>query len=167
MKPLLLASVVLALRAVRRTEDPQPFLALDSGGHTARWAVLFLKGDRELVSISEDKTVRIWDVISGDPDPDDPRPDRTRPRRQAVRGGPVPRWQADGRGRPGAAGHRQCRRVYIVSLADGTLLQKLTGHKEVIFSMSVSADGQRIASGSAVTTASASGTWPRSEPSTS
>src|SRR5688500_8724617 len=65
---VLSASLLLALVGAANAPASQPFLALDAGGHTARgWSVLFTPGDRELVSVSEDKTVRIWDVISGEP----------------------------------------------------------------------------------------------------
>ena len=45
-----------------------PILVLDSGGHTSMvWKVLFTPDGKELVSVSDDKTVRFWDVASGEP----------------------------------------------------------------------------------------------------
>ena len=45
-----------------------PILVLDSGGHTSIvWKVLFTPDGKELISVSDDKTVRFWDVASGEP----------------------------------------------------------------------------------------------------
>ena len=41
---------------------------LDAGGHTARVRkVLFTPDGRELITVSDDKTIRVWDVASGEP----------------------------------------------------------------------------------------------------
>ena len=46
----------------------KPILVLDAGGHTARvWKVLFTPDGRELITVSDDKTIRVWDVASGEP----------------------------------------------------------------------------------------------------
>ena len=45
-----------------------PILVLDSGGHTSNvWKVLFTPDGKELISVSDDKTIRFWDVASGVP----------------------------------------------------------------------------------------------------
>ena len=45
-----------------------PILVLDSGGHTSNvWKVLFTPDGKELISVSDDKTIRFWDVASGEP----------------------------------------------------------------------------------------------------
>ena len=45
-----------------------PILVLDSGGHTSTvWKVLFTPDGKELISVSDDKTIRFWDVASGEP----------------------------------------------------------------------------------------------------
>jgi len=55
------------VRAESSPADP-PRLALDAGGHTAMGRnVLFTPDGQELISVSEDKTIRVWDVSSGEP----------------------------------------------------------------------------------------------------
>jgi WD40 repeat protein len=52
-------------------QDPSaqaPTLVIDTGGHTSRVnRLVFTPDGKELISVSEDKTVRTWDVASGDP----------------------------------------------------------------------------------------------------
>lgn len=46
--------------------NPQAMLALDAGGHLSRVNdVLFTPDQSKLVSVSEDKTIRVWDVAQG------------------------------------------------------------------------------------------------------
>src|SRR5271157_6457361 len=60
---LAFSSVVLA------ADTPEkPILVLDSGGHTSSVKkVLFTPDGKELISVSNDKTIRFWDVASGEP----------------------------------------------------------------------------------------------------
>ena len=52
----------------RNRRRPPPILVLDSGGHTSIvWKVLFTPDGKELISVSDDKTIRFWDVASGEP----------------------------------------------------------------------------------------------------
>ena len=45
-----------------------PVLVIDSGGHTSLVKkVLFTPDGRELISVSDDNTIRFWDVASGEP----------------------------------------------------------------------------------------------------
>src|SRR4051794_18661467 len=46
----------------------KPVLVLDAGGHTARIRqVLWTPDGKELITVSEDKTVRTWDAATGEP----------------------------------------------------------------------------------------------------
>lgn len=57
------ASFALADDAIEK-----PILVLDAGGHTAKVCkVLFTPDGRELITVSDDKTIRLWDVPSGEP----------------------------------------------------------------------------------------------------
>ena len=47
--------------------NQKPVLVLDTGGHTSFvWKVLFSPDGKELISVSSDKTIRTWDVASGE-----------------------------------------------------------------------------------------------------
>nr|VFJ63282.1 MAG: WD40 repeat [Candidatus Kentron sp. FW] len=57
----------LLLSPPARALDPEPQLVIDSGGHKAKiWDVLFTPDGRQLISVSDDKTIRIWDTGSGE-----------------------------------------------------------------------------------------------------
>ena len=46
----------------------EPILVLDTGGHIGRvMTVLFTPDGKQLISVSHDKTIRTWDVITGTP----------------------------------------------------------------------------------------------------
>jgi WD40 repeat protein len=68
MRRFALLCLCLALPAAAAAEGvrDKPFLALDAGGHTARvWKVLFTPDGKQVVTVSDDKTVRLWDVNTG------------------------------------------------------------------------------------------------------
>jgi WD40 repeat protein len=73
--PLLLLVLAAAARAQdlpqpepsAEVETLKPQLTLETGGHTAAVLMLFFSADgRQLVSVSEDHTVRFWDVETGE-----------------------------------------------------------------------------------------------------
>src|SRR5271157_4535646 len=65
--PLLLGLAFSSVALAADTPE-KPILVLDSGGHTAIVAkVLFTRDGKQLISVSWDKTIRVWDVASGAP----------------------------------------------------------------------------------------------------
>src|SRR4051812_29492161 len=72
MRRLCLGLVLLAITSSACAQDApersnSPTLVLDSGGHTAHVSkVLFTPGGQEVISVSYDKTIRVWDVDSGE-----------------------------------------------------------------------------------------------------
>jgi WD40 repeat protein len=125
----------------------RPMLVLDPGGHTAFVKHVFLTPEADrVISVSEDKSVRVWDVLSGEtvftvrlpagPDIEGTpfgaalSPDG---KRLAVGGFPLVR----GRNIP----------IYELSVGNGELLSVTSGAREVIRSLHYSADGKQIAVG--------------------
>src|SRR5277367_2840119 len=70
MRRIGLILIWLAIAPAARADDAteKPILVLDAGGHTALVRkVLFTPDGRELITVSDDKTIRVWDVASGEP----------------------------------------------------------------------------------------------------
>jgi len=127
--------------------SPKPMLVLDPGGHSAIVAqVAFTPDGSHLVSFSHDKTIRIWDVFTGEPlrvlrpaigpgrqgmlyagavSPD--------AERVAVGGLVVPKGNQSN--------------IYVISLASGQIERVLAGHTSAVFALAFSPDGSLLASG--------------------
>ncbi|NQT11959.1 MAG: WD40 repeat domain-containing protein, partial [Planctomycetes bacterium] len=131
----------------------KPLLVLDPGGHTAIVSqVCFTPDGRSLVSVSHDKTIRVWDVATGEP---------LRVLRPPIGpGGQGMLYAAavspDGR-LLAAAGlvvsSRTQSSIYLISLDAGRIERVLTGHTHAIFALEFSRDGRLLASGGADKTA--------------
>jgi len=128
---------------------------LDSGGHTSSvWKVLFTPDGKRLISVSDDKTIRFWDVASGEP---------IRVLRPPIGPGPEGKLYAaalspDGRtlavggwGLKDAIGS-----IYLISTTRGRIERVLKGHTNAINSLAfaVPPEGRLLlASGSGDNTA--------------
>ena len=160
LAPLSSASIRVALRfslltlvaalwgpaATAAEPSGEPLLVLDPGGHTAVVAqVQFTPDGSRLVSVSHDKTIRVWDVATGETlrvlrPPMGPggqgvlyagalSPDG---RTLAVAGLIVP---LDNRSY-----------VYLISLESGQIERVLAGHADAVFALEFSRDGKLLAS---------------------
>nr|VFJ73302.1 MAG: WD40 repeat [Candidatus Kentron sp. FW] len=144
----------LLLSPPTRALDAEPQLVIDSGGHKAVINdVLFTPDGRQLISVSDDKTIRIWDTGSGE---------LLRTLRGQMGAGddgklfagalsPDGRWLAVG-GKTGNPNDRWIRLIDLEAPPD-TPLRLLKGHTNVILGLAFSPDGQRLLSGSADKTA--------------
>lgn len=127
----------------------KPVLVLNAGGHTARvWKVLFSRDGKELISVSDDKTIRFWDVATGD---------TLRVLRPPIRIGVQGMLNAaalapDGKtlavGGVGFASDNWGGNIYMLSLATGQIERVLTGHERAIFALAFDSAGKRLISGS-------------------
>ncbi len=149
---ILIASEWTGARAQETQRADKPILVLDAG-HTATVnEVLFSRDDKELLTFSEDKTIRVWDVASGE---------LLRTLRLPIGIGSEGKLYAaalDSAGTTlavGGAGFADNKwgNIYILSLASGRIERVLTGHEASIFSLAFSSDGRRLISGSADQTA--------------
>jgi WD40 repeat protein len=144
---LVLLAWAVAACAFAADEPAKPFLVLDTGGHTgAVTRVLFTADGKELITVSHDKTVRVWDVATG----------------ECLRvlwlpRGPALEGQLNGAalapdGRLLAVGGIGLQEkeswVYLIDLPTGQIQRTLKGHTQAISALAFSSDGRWLASGS-------------------
>jgi WD40 repeat protein len=146
--------VLLMGTAGAQTAD-KPQLMLDTGGHMAMIkGIAFTPDGRQLVSASNDKTIRVWDLASG-------KTVRT------IRGESAPgqagkvfamalspdgKWLAAGGWTyPECKG--RCGEIRLYEFASGKLVALLKGHTNVVLGLAFSPDGSRLISGSGDNTA--------------
>ncbi len=128
------------------TKTP-PILSLETGGHTAvcQW-LGFTPDGNQLVSVGDDKVVRIWNVS------DPARPQLARSIRLPIGYGyngriyrgalsPDGRWLA-------VSGYPNQWGIRILDLASGELAGLLFGHEDTIGALAFSSDGRWLISGS-------------------
>ena len=127
---------------------PQRILALDAGGHTGGIYKLIPNayGD-QLISVSYDKTIRLWDLQTGEP---------IRVLRPPVDRGALGVIAAAALSPQGdllaVGGYRALTPIYdhrirLISLASGETVRLLKGHQYMVFDIAFSPDGKRLASG--------------------
>ncbi len=143
---LLVATVLVTNGITNPAVGEVPRLVLDAGGHTALVRkVLFTPDAQKLITVSEDKTIRFWDVATGEP-------------LRVLR--PPSRESEDGMlfaaaispdGKTLAVGGLSFDEsdpcIYLISLADEQIVRSLKGHEYQILDLSFSADGRRLISG--------------------
>ncbi len=125
----------------------RPVPTLDTGGHVARvWKVLFTPDGGRLVTVSEDKTVRVWDVKSG-------ATARTlRPPFGPAKEGTLYAAALSPDGNTLAIGGISAGTapgsIYLINLATGRLDRELQGHNSSVVSLDFARVGCRLCSGS-------------------
>ncbi|MBU8543838.1 MULTISPECIES: caspase family protein [Roseomonadaceae] len=145
---LLLLLLLTAMAGAARAQDPpqQPFLRVEAAAHTAPVARLATDAvGRVLASVSDDKTLRLWDLPEGT-------------LRAVLRPPIAPEAEGelyavaltpDGRrafvaGYTGAAWDRSFA-IYLFDTATGRMLARLPGLPAPVQHLAVSADGTRLA----------------------
>lgn len=146
---LALTTPVFAQDQPDKPNQPEkPFLVLDTGGHT-QWVlkIIFSANAKELFTVSQDNTVRVWDVASGQL----LRVLRLPPGADGMARLHTAALSPDGKtlavgGFADAA--RKDSPIYLVSLASGGIERVLRGHTGGIFALAFTPDGKQLASGS-------------------
>ena len=143
MKKLLLFFLVIPLIYTGVFAAESPILEIDTGGHKAKINdVIFARDGRHLISASDDKTVRVWDVETGEivriirgqiGEGDEGKifaaalsPDN----RMLAVGGYPSRWG-----------------IRLIDFQTGKVIRLLKGHTNVIFDIAFSPDGSQLISG--------------------
>ena len=133
--------------AMLATELPavSPTLVLDAGGHTAAVnRVVWTRDGDSLISVSNDKTIRLWDVANGE---------SVRVLRLPIGPGPSGMLNAAAISPDGAflavAGYEkegQDHGIFLIGLPSGKLRHVLRGHSNVVLDLQFSRDGRWLAS---------------------
>jgi WD40 repeat protein len=141
-----LVVALLCCRPLAAAEAGRVYLALDPGGHTGMiWDACFLSGHDEVVTVAADKTIRVWDLPTGQ---------TTRVLRPPVGPGtdgvligatvsPNARTLAVTSMGTGKVRYP----IYLISLLSGRIRRVLTGHEKNGNMVAFSPDGRRLVSG--------------------
>jgi WD40 repeat protein len=149
MKRLVALFLLAAVPAAGSAQDHfnQPYLVPNTSGHTSLVnRLLFTPDGKQLVSVSSDKTIRVWDVGRGA---------TVRVLRPPVGKGKEGELFAadlspDGKtlavGGVPAGNGRFGYPIYLIDLAGGRIERTLLGHRNTILGLAFSPDGKRLAS---------------------
>ncbi|OJJ20572.1 hypothetical protein BKI52_19150 [marine bacterium AO1-C] len=143
----LICGIWLISLTVNAQSDPK--LVLESQGHSARiWDVAFTPNGRNLITVSDDKSIRIWNTSTGE---------LKRTLRGQIGDGSEGKMYALALSRDGrylAVGGflsykgRGSGNIRIIDLKSNRQIATLRGHTNVVHSLSFSRDGKYLASGS-------------------
>jgi WD40 repeat protein len=126
----------------------QPILRIDSQGHMDTiTGIMFADNDNKLISVSKDKTIRIWDIETGYSKLICGQIDKEKDGMlYAAALSPDNQYLA-------VTGYPRKFGIRIIDLSQKQVVQVLSGHSNVVNSLNFSNDGKRLISGSSDNTA--------------
>ncbi len=138
--------VVLILPAVALAQEKadKPILVLNTGGHTdSITRLMFTPDGEQLVSVSKDRTIRLWDIVRGE------GLGVLRPPIGPGRAGTLYAAALSPNGEILATGgiglETDKPPIYLVRLGTGRIERLLMGHAGTIIGVAFSPDGKRLA----------------------
>jgi WD40 repeat protein len=149
---LILSLLVLMTTSVGgQDSSAKPQLVLDAGGHTAAVNKVRFLGNDHLLSVSDDKTVRLWSVRTGE------TLDVLRLPIGSGRSGALYALALSPDGRMLAVGGYESdgnnHGIFLINLHDRRIIEVLRGHTNVIIDLAFSRNSRWLASASADKTA--------------
>ena len=138
--------LAVATDSISWGQEEVPVLALDAGGHTAIVnKLMFTPDGEELISVSDDKTVRFWDVASGQTSRIFRPPIGAGSEGMVYAGALSPKGEtlAVAGYAPGSENP-----VYLIDVTEERITRLLIGHENVVQDLAFSADGRFLVSGS-------------------
>ena len=149
---LILSLLVIATtRAAAQDTAETPQLVFDAGGHTAAVNKVRFLDNEHIASVSNDKTVRVWSVRTGE------TVDVFRPPMGSGRAGALYALAVSPDRQSLAVGGYELdgsnHGIYLISLPDRQIRHVLRGHTNVIIDLAFSENGRWLASASADKTA--------------
>lgn len=145
----LLSGAAAVAQGAAETAADKPILALDTGGHTNAVYKLMVSGyGDQLISVGLDKTIRFWDLSTGEP---------LRVLRPPIGPGAFgylfsAALSPDGKllavGTYRALTPLYDHRIHLIELPAGEMVRSLKGHIYTIYDLAFSPDGKRLASAS-------------------
>ena len=151
----LIKALLLLLTSTLLLSGAEPILSLDTRGHTGRITDIIITKSRDIISASDDKTIRVWDSNTGK--------EKRKILGQIGKGNegkifavalsPDEEFLAVGGYLAGtrASGERFAIRIY--NYKTGKLLKLLKSHTHTVLDLAFSSDGKYLISGSADRTA--------------
>lgn len=155
MRPLPLCFLVLALPFPLRGAEAareEPILALNTGGHTGRiHETLFTPDGKRLISLADDRAVRVWDVQTGEEKQVLRLPAHLEDAKSLEQRAQGAALSADGRLLAVAvASPRQGESwVYLLDLEGKQVARVFKGYARLLWAVALSRDGKWLAAGGA------------------